>query len=161
MKGCQLCWLCMDEREAEVIFRLYLCYNVCIVSKQWPDCAVCFMEAWEQSHSMSVLNRSVTQRVDSPEETSRADWTRVNPGRAGHRAVCVCVSVCVWGAESHSLSRVSYSPLLGPFLLSLLPFLLLVRSCFPSLMCVFPVSALIYLSFLTEYPHLPFLFPPS
>ncbi len=34
---------------------------------------------------MSVLNRSVTQREDSPVETDRS---RVNPGRAGHRPGC-------------------------------------------------------------------------
>lgn len=34
---------------------------------------------------MTVLNRSATQREESPVETDRS---RVNPGRAGHRAEC-------------------------------------------------------------------------
>lgn len=73
---------------------------------------------------MSLLQVSRTER-GLPRGNNRT--AGVNPGRAGHRAWCVCV--CARGAESHSLSRFSLPLFLEPFPSSLLPFRLFVRSC--------------------------------
>lgn len=140
------CWLCVNGREAEVIYGLYWLYK----------CLPCVWVAALLSVS-AVLYRSVgtgpsfvaMKQVSHTERTPLWKGFREGPGHSG-----VCVIVCVVLSHTASLSFLFC-------FLCLFPYLSFHSSClsprFLCLWCFPPSASLVYLPFLFEYPLYPFV----
>lgn len=126
----QLCWLCMNGREAEIIYRLYWNFKClhCIFAVGRLSAVYC-TEAWEQSLNVAVfIGNNLTE-----------------PG--GIRAGLACVHVVL----SHTAFLISLL-----FASVDCAFSLISPSIPPlCLLCFLYLFFFIYLSFLFEYPLLP------